>query len=123
MNFVDLIEVCAGLAHGNFPVPLGATLSRRPGPEWVTPRFPSSGAPSDTPRGIGLTARALALYHDFDDPHVPRESRYLLPLLCAGWCAGVANLDFANASNPAHRQTLTVGFLFVSGKLRRSGRH
>jgi hypothetical protein len=62
--------------------------------------------------GIQLTARALKLYHDFDAPYVPQDARYSLPLLCAWWRAGLANLDFANTGKRAHRQTLTVGFCF-----------
>jgi hypothetical protein len=67
-------------------------------------------------RAIRLTARALALYHDFDARHMPLEPRDSLPLLCALWRAGAANLDFANAGNRAHRQALTVGFLFCAAE-------
>jgi hypothetical protein len=63
-----------------------------------------------------LTARAMALYHEFDASHVPREPRYSLPLLCVRWRAGAANLDFANTGNRAHRQAVTVGFLFCAAE-------
>jgi hypothetical protein len=112
LDFMDLIEVRAGFAHGDLSVSLPPLYHFES--IWLAP-LPTCPAPGAKNRAIGLTARALALYHDFDALHVLQESedpRHSLPLLCARRRVGVASLDFANAGNRAHRQTLTVGFLF-----------
>jgi hypothetical protein len=54
----------------------------------------------------------VALYHDWYASHAARQQHTVSLLLCARWRVGVATLVFANFGNRAHRQRLTVGFLF-----------